>query len=352
MLKVVLAKSSDDAAKVAGSSPGPWVAIETEYGNNSLNTTHPNVELALNHHGEFQKRDAPALIYKQKLQTRYDDFIVSHIDLDVLFGILWTAGWLKKTKTTIELSNLVAAADTDGFHTIKPKLERVSSDISQKYYAIGYLVNSWIINDNGKNVKDISKEVHKLLLRIKDIILDGVTQDQIDKYQNWFMEQEKVAKLHLRQIKPLCSGENLFVYRAPFRLTTAYSIGDIDAKVIVQYSEQSKSISLSCFDADIAIKYFGENGVIEPLKKYFGNDAGGKLAVGGTSRSHDVQPEMLPGFVDFLFREYFNMPEVTEIESSELVVDRKLVTITDPKLITIHEGLKSVAWVKTEPRED
>jgi len=326
MLNVILAKSSKEAAAAVCDSGKAWVAIETEYGNNTIDTSYNGVEVALNHHGDLQDMEAPALAYTKKIKKRYDNFLISHIDLDVLFGILWTAGWLKETKLTIGLSNLVAMADINGFHTIKPLLNEMPDSVVDRYYAIGYLVNSWVINDHGQTVKNISKEVHKLLLRIKDIILNGATNDQIIQYKQWFAKQEKAAKAHLREIRSLCNGENLFVFRAPFSLTTAYDVGDVQASVIVQYNEQSKSISLGCYDRQIAERYFGKNGVLEPLIKYFGRDAGGKYTVGGTSRSHDVQPEMLSGFIDFLYREYFNIPEIIDL-SKDFEIRNRVVTI-------------------------
>ena len=313
MLKVILAKSAPEAAKVISKSDKAWVAIETEYGDQTIGTDCPGVELALNHHGIHQKNAAPALAYQKNLSKRYDNFIISHIDLDVLFGILWSAGWLKKTDTTKGLANLVALADTNGFHTIRPLLDEMPSRISNRYYAIGYLLNSWVINDNGQLVKDISKEIHKLLLKIKDIIIDGATPEQIALFKQWFASQEEAAKNHLINIYPLCDNDNLFVFVAPFSLTTAYQVRDKNASIIVQYNEQSKSISLSCFNIKVAQKYFGKEGVLTPLRKYFGKDAGGKYTIGGTSRSHDTQPEMLQGFIDFLRREYLNIPEVIEI---------------------------------------
>jgi len=339
MLNVILAKSYDAAIETLGTQTG-WVVLETEYGQKTIDERIAGVACALNHHGDLQLNDAPALAYKKNIQTSYDNFLVSHIDLDVLFGILWTAGWLKPTKVTIELAELVATADIKGFHAVKELLSQVDQDIVERYYAIGYLVNSWIINDNGLVQKNISKEVHKLLLLIKDIILNGATPKQIHDYTNWFKEQENAAKKHLLDIREIGSDvrseDKLFVYRAPFRLTTAYEVHNEKAVIIVQYNEQSKSISLSCFNDDIARSYFGRRGVITPLKVYFGSEAGGKCSIGGTSRSHDMQPESLNGFIEFLFREYFNIPEVHPLPES---TDSKTVEISYENFNSIRECL-------------
>jgi hypothetical protein len=332
MLKVILAKSAQCAQDTLEEfSDIEWVTIETEYGDKAVSG-----DLSLNHHGELQAMDAPSLAYKLNLKKRYDNFLISHIDLDVLFGILWAAGWLKKTTLTIGLSNLVAIADVNGFHTIKPLLETMSNDVKERYYAIGYLVNSWVINDNGMLKKDISKEIHKLALRIKDIILSGATPEQIAQYEQWFIEQDKVAKQYLQEIYNISSDEKMFIFRAPFSLTNAYSVGDYLASVIVQYNEQSKSISLSCFDIKVAQKYFGDSGVIEPMQKYFGPDAGGKNTIAGTSRSHNIQPEMVDGFIKFLHREYFNTPEMQVVTDTEEQSSRRLLALSKQELLKTY----------------
>ena len=340
MIRVVLAKSYDEARSFLQEADGQWVAIETEYGDKVIDGNCPNVDLALNHHGDLQCEDAPALVYK-KDPKRYDNFIISHIDLDVLFGILWTAGWLKKTSTTRTLSKYVALADTEGFHIAKHRISSQRKEIQERYMAIGYLVNSWVINDNGKSLVDISREIHKLLLRIKDIILGGATEEQIQAYTKWFNEQEKAAKAHLKEIKPLCGSNenNAFIFRAPFSLTTAYSIGDIEARVIIQYNEQSKSISLSCFDEEVAERYFGIEGVITPLRKFFGDGAGGKKTIGGTPRDQDIQPEMLSAFVEFLFREYFNVPEIESLEGKLELQGEKTIIIKDEHIIQQYKDI-------------
>jgi hypothetical protein len=326
MINVILSKSFEEAKAFLNGRDDKWVAIETEYGDEVIDDSLDSVALSLNHHGDLQHLEAPALIYKDLPQKRFDNFIISHIDLDVLFGILWTAGWLKETTTTQILSELVAIADTEGFHVVKALMPELKPHIIHRYYAIGYLVNSWVINDDGNKLADVSREVHKLLLRIKDIILNGATAEQIKLYQDWFQEQEKAAKEHLLEIKTLCSGKNMFVFQAPFSLTTAYNIGDMDADIIVQYNEQSKSISLSCFNRDIAFDYFGKDGVLSPLKSFFGDKSGGKMTIGGTPRDQNIQPEMLSAFIEFLYREYFNIPIIENIRDQKVkLIDQRRI---------------------------
>lgn len=312
MIRVELAKNISAAQELADQLPRV-VAVETEYGEHSLNTSHPNVEVALNHHGKDQNKIVPALSYKLFNGVPYDNFIVSHIDLDVLFGIMWASGLLKETATTIQLAELTAKSDLYGFHIVQDMLPQYPKHIQQKYLLIGYLVNSWVINDDGHNQKDISKEVHKLMLKIKDIIINNVDEQCLESVNEWLEQQERIAKHHLREIVELCNDELMFVFQASFSLTTAYKIGDEKASIIVHYNEQSKSISLSCYDEATAQRYFGKDGVIEPLQKFFGPNAGGKNVIGGSPRDLNLQPEIIQSFVEFLKREYFNIPMVRAI---------------------------------------
>lgn len=313
MIYVQLCKSFQDAQTIADNTPRV-VAIETEYGNDSLGVWHPNVEVALNHHGSNQGNKAPSLSWELFRENTYDNFIVSHIDLDVLFGLLWAGGWLKETQTTIQLSKLVADADVNGFHVVQSYLDDVPKHIKDKYLCIGYLVNSWIINDNGKKSIDISKEVHKLLLKIKDIIIGNPTPHQLKEVNDWLLHQNSAAKRHLKKIVDIGDDARMFIYRAPFSLTTAYILDEEKADVILQYNEQSRSLTLGCFNDEVAQKYFGKNGVIEPLRKFFDKTAGGKTAVGGSPRDIDLQPEVVEAFASFLNREYFNVPEIKQIQ--------------------------------------
>lgn len=312
MICVKLAKSYDAAVEAANDLVDV-VAIETEYGDKVLDEGHKNVKIALNHHGDLQKNDAPSLAFKRfRDQKSFDNFIVSHIDLDVLFGLLWAGGWLKETKTTITLSELVAQADIYGFHVMGDTLKNIPKYLANKYFLIGYLVNSWIIKDDGLLLKDVSREVHKLLLKIKDIILNHVDEEQLSDIEDWFLQQKLIAKKHLVEKRTLFDKDTMYVYRAPFSLTTAYKLEDDESKIILQYNEQSRSLTLGCYDDEIAKKYFGKNGVIEPLQKFFGNTAGGKFAIGGSPREINLQPEVLHAFLAFLDREYFNIPKIIQ----------------------------------------
>jgi hypothetical protein len=318
MLRIILAKDYKNAVKVV-SDGNEWVAIETEYGQRTLDDSVPGVVLSLNHHGELQEELPPAMVYQTlDKPVRYDNFIISHIDLDTLFGILWTAGWLKKTKVTKKLSDIIGAADNLGFHRIDSIIQGVDKDIVDKYYAIGYLLRSWVIHDKGHNVKDVSKELHKLLLRIKDVIMDGPPPELTFLVEEWFSKKNDLAQKYLLSVFNLCDKDRLFIFRAPYTLVNAYRINNLKAKIIIHYNEQSKSITLSCYDEETAIKYFGKEGVLKPLRQFFGDKAGGKITIGGTPRDQQFQPEMIMAFFKFLLREYLNVPNIINLREQDV----------------------------------
>jgi len=310
MIKVIIAKTYEAAVATAASGED-WVAIETEYGFNTLDDSHQNVIQSYNHHGKLQHNDPPSIQCMDDKNV-YDNFIVSHIDLDVLFGILWSTGWLKKTFVTQSLAELIAEADISGFHQIENILEKTPVNIKKKYFAIGYLVNSWFFNDSGLETKDISKEVNKLLLKIKDIIISGPTPEQVDDYTRWLFEQRKAAKRSLKYMYPLLDDKKLFIFKAGFSLTNAYKIEDFQADIIIQYNENSKSITLSCYDDNLTKIYFGEEGVIKPLVDFFGPEAGGKFSIGGSPRNLVIQPEIMDAFISYVNREYLNIPTINK----------------------------------------
>ena len=333
-LNIWLAKTPKEAREVAASG-GRWVAIETEYGDDTVDESDEGISLSLNHHGDLQHNDAPALAYKKTIGERFDNFVISHIDMDVLFGILWTSGMIRQNQMTTGLSILVAMSDINGYHTMGPMLEKLPQEVKEKFWSLGYTLNNWTLHGESKTKKDFSQELNGLLTRMKSIIEEDITEEQREQFQGWFNAQQESAKKHLKEIHRLNGNENMFIYRAPFNLTTAYEVGGEKAVIIVQYHEQAKSITIACYDDETAKAYFGKKGVLAPLKKYFGKEAGGKMAIGGTSRNHEMQPEMLNGFIEFMHREYFNSPEIIDLENKLDEIDingKKVFTLKDVDL--------------------
>ena len=274
-------------------------AIETEYGDEHFGIKDGAV-LELLHHGAFSE-NKPAASQLIDTKLKYDNFIVSHIDLDTIFGIMWAAGFLKKTFITEQLSELISFVDEYGFHKyIATKHNKIDSHVQAKFLNIGKLYSSWKFNTFNDG-QDISKDIHKLILRIKDIIMKA----NDTTISNDFQEKYKIFEKYSRY--ELSIPGILIVYVGDIFLLDGYFYNNINHDIVIQYNTGSSSISISCSDEQIAENYFGKNGVLNPLKEFFGPDAGGRKSIGGSPRHLTLQIEMLEAFIKYLKRNYFNI---------------------------------------------
>jgi len=302
MIKVILCKSYT-AAKEAAKKYAPVCAVETEYGDEALTEINEGCELALVHHGKFSSNKCPSERWDlfDRLKKGYDNFVVSHIDADTLFGILWASKILHPTKITKRLGELVALQDLNGFHYMEANvLPKLDKKIKNQFLAIGYVINSFKF-DTSREVNDISHEIHKLCLKIKDIICDGPSGELISKMQEWLENRAILAREALVE-----TGENYRLFSGKeFYLSNYYLDGKL-VDVIVQYNTHFKSIALAVTNEKKAIELFGEKGVITPLQEYFGNGAGGHIAIGGSPREENYSFEIALGFVEYL-KEFYNL---------------------------------------------
>ena len=307
MLNITLVKNYEEALKVAQElkSQGKKVcAIECEYGDNAL--MEPDVDLALNHHGKFSDNLPPSKRYDlhEKLKDPFDNFIVSHIDLDSIFGILWTSKILKPTEIAKALADLSSIQDLNGFHYLeKHILSDLETAVKFRFLAIGHLVSKITIEDNDSTIVDVSRIVHKTILKIKDIVVQGVPNYYKDKINDWLINKEKEVIKYLEAENDVY---NFFIASNGINLLSAYKVNGKFKEINIVYQSENRTISLACFSDEVAIKYFGENGVITPLQRFFGSKAGGRLTVGGSPRDEKVNKEKALAFKDFLDKEYFN----------------------------------------------
>jgi hypothetical protein len=59
-------------------------------------------------------------------------------------------------------------------------------------------------------------------------------------------------------------------------------------------------VTLAVHDEEIAKKLFGHNGVLGPLKEYFGNGSGGRTAIGGSPREEKIDYDKFILFVKYI----------------------------------------------------
>jgi len=298
MIKVYICKSYESAIEYAKDLENV-VAVETEYGQNYFGIKD-GAKVELLHHGENQ-HNAPAAtsFYIQGLTKRYDNFIVSHIDADTIMGIMWAAGYLKATRLVKQLSTLIGEVDEKGFHWfIEHKYNKMSRTLQEKFLAIGTTISMWSFNKSD----DISRDVHKLILKIKDIILFDVPDELIKR--NIDMIERKQELLEDDFIQKYSVNHLLAVYSGNKYVLDGYYVNNMLYDIIIHYNCGSNSINIAVRDEMIAEYYFGEKGVVEPLEKFFGIDAGGRKSIGGSPRDQKFSKKYLNNFCNFIKKEY------------------------------------------------
>jgi len=311
MITVYKVNSVEDAI-IAAKDLTDVVSVEAEFGENYYGVKD-GASVELLHHGKHSENYPTAIsFYKKfpKLEYSFDNFIVSHIDIDTIFGIMWAAGFLKKTRITIELSELIAEVDKKGFHWfIENKLNDLDEKIKHKYLAIGKIISSWKFPNTNKGISDYSKVVHKLILKIKDIIIfdvpEEIIQENIDFLNNY--EKNNLKNQENAFIEDLSIPGLLLVYKSNSFLLGSYTYKNLKYPLIIQYNTGSNTISISSNDEKLTVELFGETGVQKPLIEFFGKDSGGHKLIGGSPRDFKLQDEYLEAFVKFLKRNYFNI---------------------------------------------
>lgn len=311
---VTLVKSylaAQEAAKTLS-----YCAIECEYGNHAITEEDDGIIIALNHHGKYSKNEPPCMIFNSFLfnkKNKNNNFLISHVDLDVIMGALWLSDQLKITPEISQICELIKETDLYGFHITEKKLDSLDPVIKYKFLGMGYILNSFSFLAP-ETTNDITHQFKKASLEIKNVLINDLDLELCNKVDLWLKQKLLTSEKYLKK-EFLSEKYNVGFYIAPFGLTTAYKRKNYYFDIIIQYNEQSRSVSLSTFNESIAINIFGETGVQKPLKEFFGEDAGGRISIGGTPRNSNYHPEMSKAFLDYLNREYFNFPTVLDINN-------------------------------------
>jgi len=308
MVNVLLCKEFE-LAKEKAKEIGNVGAIECEYGDNTITEDMEGVSLSFYHHGEYADNKPPCLRWDvyDTLEKPLDNFIISHIDIDTVFGIMWASKILRPTDIAKEIAELVALQDINGFHYMEAKIIHNLPDyLKYRFLGIGYTLSRFKFDDSEGNCIDFSRAVHKMILKFKDIIVDGITDELKEVIDTWLIEKEKKTLVLIQDYQE--NFFNYFIKSGSINPLSAYklSIHPEYAKINIVYNSESGLLTLAAFNEEWAKKIFKENGVITPLQKYFGDAAGGRISVGGSPRSKFISKEEADGFVKWLKRSYFN----------------------------------------------
>jgi hypothetical protein len=271
------------------------VSVETEYGEQFLGTKD-GCAMEMVHHGVNAGNPAPSDYWMRVIngaECNFKTFIISHIDADTIFGIGFASGILNSyCQRTQEIAKLVSYTDINGLHATFKNFyndNMISTDIRDAHLGVGYLVNKIKYQeDRDAKVNDASEFISGLLVKIRDFIKN---QDQslVENTWAWIESQRKVARNAWVDNERL-TGPFINAFVSDVFMGTNYNIYDCDDKlirssdVVVSFNTQYNSISIFVTDEKIAVELFGERGVVEILQSYFGEDAGGRVSVGGSPR--------------------------------------------------------------------
>jgi len=306
-MKVVLAKDLEEAKKIANEAEEFKVAVEAEWGDKALE--YPYVDVTLNHHGPRVSNPCPSeigIVAPQvvELCRKHKDkiYIVSHIDADTIFGIMWCEGLFDAERgyapDLVQIAKMVAFTDKNGRHIAIEKFKPLKdTDAFKKWLSLGLLFSRNAISFKG----DITEHVAKIIYAASQIIFSkDIEESQIYKEAlEWEAGKTKTAKeaitykddiiLGFASKKFMCDNYALFAEE-----------DGIVRKLIVQYDLHNKAIYLAAYDAKTAQELFGDKGVVKPLQEFFGHEAGGHVGIGGSPRNKPMKWQDYKRFLKFI----------------------------------------------------
>lgn len=288
-LNLAVAKAKDglkDGYKVVG--------IEAEYGDKDISDVVPGI-VSLSHHGNKSDNLPPCERWDLRGQFKEDTlFIFSHLDADSVLGWMICEGTLEDTSENRTITNIIGYIDVNGPHKSHehPEYHNFRDKIVSIILAIAEFRRD-ISNENfGEIMSKIRDEILKILSGDQKVISTYISKAQQD-------DEEAFNALD----RNLSIRDKLHVFIAHKGFGYKYVIEHPDwmssAICTIQYNTKFNSVTLACADERVAKEIFGEEGVIKPLKEFFGEESGGRVAIGGSPRNKKIE------YDDFLkFRDY------------------------------------------------
>lgn len=255
-------------------------AVETEYGKNVLNENNKGIGLSLNHHSNASQNDfQPSLAYNHPMiqKKKFYNFIISHIDVDTIFGIAWASGFFPRINSFMEVSNILSEIDIRGNHNVEIPLKY------KKIIPCIYSIVNTYKKSKGLTSRICTKEVKKAIFKIKDLFYDN---EYLELRYSKLIEG---LKNHQVEKHPL-SNEIVSVYMKRY-IDFSKNKNDF----IITYTG---SVSVFARDEEKVLKYF-DKGLDEILVEYFGVMAGGSLTAAGSGRSERITKESFYDFVNW-----------------------------------------------------
>ena len=270
------------------------VGIEAEYGDKDISDVISGV-ISLSHHGN--KSDNLPPCERWDLRGQFKDntlFIFSHLDADSVLGWMICEGTLNDTPDNRTITNIIGYIDVNGPHKAHehPQYHQYRDVIVSIILSIAEHRRD-VSNDNFTEVlRQVRDEILKILRGDRKIIVKYVEKSKQD-------DEEAFNALD----KNLSIKDKLHVFIAHKGFGYKYVIEHpqwiSSADCTLQYNTKFNAVTLACADELTATRLFGDEGVIGPLKEFFGEGSGGRIAIGGSPRDKKIE------YDDFLkFRDY------------------------------------------------
>lgn len=283
-MKCFLFKNAKNAKEFAA-KVGNIVAVETEYGAESLEMGDVGVVYEMNHHGQKQHLRAPCMRFEIHNSFVNPTFIISHLDLDTIMGIAIATGKIKNNRKNREFGKIAQFVDVKGLHRLKDKNNQFKNYIDCFQY---YIEEQNRVFENGEDLTDLVNHLIEQLNTILECGPNLCATTEFNRKKEKLRNEMECKELSNDRIRTfVTNGESL--------------IFEFDERpIILQLNLRLNAITLSVYNEKIAKEYFGDTGVIKPLKDFFGEEAGGKITLGGGIRNKSYSFEDLKDFYEYI----------------------------------------------------
>ena len=116
-----------------------FCSIEADFGNDKLTVNDIGIKSAYSHHKINDEYFQPCLTFQITNDSNFpysENFIISHVDADTIFGIGWLCGMFDRVSTRTyntlkDISLMISTMDNFGYHSIsKISLEKYKKEFS------------------------------------------------------------------------------------------------------------------------------------------------------------------------------------------------------------------------------
>lgn len=253
--------------------------IELEYGKKVVDEDN-NFDVLLNHHLFAKNKKIPCLAFDEK---RCNNFIISHIDSDTIFGIGWVSGYFsyhcnpEQIKILKEISKVLSEIDIKGFHNVdiskyKKQLSCINSFVSS--------VKDKIISMKNIDFTNISSIVINILSKIVETIFNA----------------KKLNIKYNKIIDSMCDVKLNEEYSTNLVHVFDKKFNDFNKCVSHEFIIiKNYTISIFGRNSEIVRKYFPK-GLVPFLNNFFSN-SGGHFSAAGSARSKNVSNKDFEKFI-------------------------------------------------------